>query len=118
MELTNTQGFEERLAGIRRDVASMRDKAVSAKTIQEQSAMQIRNLVSSIIEKIDDAGKKAEAQRRGDAFLNDLTDDGTAELFFRFVEDYMEEREQFAMQEIDRISEKIEEWKSVIGQGA
>ena len=118
MEQVTTKGFEEQLTDIRRSVAEMRDKAVSAKTIQEQAKKQIESIVSTIVENIDDGEKKALAQAYGETFVADLGDEGNAELFFRFLEGYMEEREQFAMEEIARISEQIEEWKAVIEQEA
>ena len=116
MEQMNMKVYEEQLADIRRSVAEMRDKAVSAKTIQEQSEKQMSNLVSSIIALIDDAEKKAQAQAYGETFLANLADDGSAELFFRFLEEYVEAKEQFAMQEIAKISEQIEEWSKIINQ--
>lgn len=118
MDQVKTNEFEAQLTGIRKSVAEMRDKAISAKTIQEQSIKQIQSTVATIVESIEDGEKKALAQAYGNAFVDNLGDEGSAELFFRFLTDYMDEREQFAMQEIEQISEQIEEWKKVIGQEA
>ena len=107
--------FETRLNEIKREAAAMRDKAVSAKTIQEQSMKQMENIIDSIISNIADDDAKVTVRGLGDAFLEDVADDDKSSAFFGYINEYISQQEQAATETIERIASKIEEWKAQIG---
>lgn len=109
--------FEERLTNIKGELSKMRDKAVSAKTIQEQSEIQIKNLVESIISYIRDDDVKTAVKTLSDDFLNDIGNTDKAAALFTFIDSYTAEQEKQAINKLEEISALIDGWKEKLEQG-
>ena len=108
------RNVENELMEIKRDITSLRDKAVSAKAMMASAEAQIKEHLASLSQLIKE-DKRTEFDLVAEKLQGDLTSAEASEEITAWIENYSNSIAEENIAMIDRLKESIASWKTITG---
>lgn len=108
------RNVETELMEIKRDINSLRDKAVSAKAVMANAETQIKEHLSNLSQLIEESSR-GDFEAISEALQNDLSSAEKAEAFVSWIENYSSAISEKNIEMIDNLKTAIENWKQITG---
>ena len=112
--MINERNIENELMEIKRDISSLRDKAVSAKAVMTNAETQIKEHLANLSQLIEDSSRE-EFNRIAETLQNDLSSPEKAEAFVAWIKNYSDAISQKNIAMIDKLKTDVEHWKQITG---
>ena len=106
------RNIEKELMEIKRDITSLRDKAVSAKAMMANAESQIKEHTANLSQLIDESSRPA-FDAVVNKLLGDLTSAEATEELISWIESYTNKVFAENVVMIDKLKESIANWKAV-----
>ena len=107
------RNVENELMEIKREIAGLRDKAVSSKAMMSSAETQIKDHLASLTQLIDE-GRRQEFVNIAECLQNDLTSPEASADLNSWIEDYTQNITAANIAMIDKIKLDIANWKTVM----
>lgn len=108
------RNIENELMDIKRDISSLRDKAVSAKAVMTNAETQIKEHLLSLSQLIEEPSRE-EFNKIAETLQGDLSSPEKAEAFVAWIKNYSDAISQKNITMIDKLKADVENWKQITG---